>query len=76
MIRRIILNKSGYDPGNEILVAQFNNGKLYRYDGVPAETFVSIVTNQESQGKAFTELVKNRSFPFHPIDPSEVQGLQ
>ncbi len=56
-------------------MAQFQNGKLYRYEGVPSETFVAVITDKESTGKAFTQLVKGRAFPYSEVKPDEVMGL-
>ena len=70
-----MLAAMGYDPSTETLVVQFQNGSIYRYNGVPSDTFVSIITNKESQGKSFNELIKNRAFPFKKVEPDEVMGL-
>ena len=48
----------GYSPETKTAVAQFNQGEFYRYDGVSAEAFVGVLTNQESHGRAFNELIK------------------
>ena len=48
----------GFNPELEALVVQFSNGKFYRYDGVPSDVFVGVLTNKESHGRAFNELVK------------------
>lgn len=74
-IRSKMLAGLGYDPGTETLVAQFNGGKLYRYDGVPPDTFVAIITDKESHGKAFNEKVKNVAFPYEEVEPKDVLGL-
>lgn len=65
----------GFDPSTETLVIQFQNGKLYRYSGVPSETFVALITAKESHGKAFAELIKSRAFPYTKVEPDEVLGL-
>ena len=65
----------GFDPGQEILVAQFQNGSFYRYEGVPAETYVAILTDDKSHGHVFNELVKAKDFSFTKIEPSDVQAL-
>ncbi len=65
----------GYDPSTETLVIQFQNGSIYRYSGVPSGTFISVITDKESQGKAFIKLIKNRAFPFVQVEPDEVMGL-
>lgn len=48
----------GYDPDAETLIAQFNTGDFYKYDGVPSDSFVGVITNGESHGRAFNELIK------------------
>ena len=65
----------GYNSEQEVMVVQFQNGSFYRYDGVPEENFVAVVTARESQGKAFNEFVKNRDFPFSKIDAEAVLAL-
>lgn len=65
----------GFDPSTETLVVQFQNGNLYRYSGVPSDTFVAVITDKESTGKAFTRLVKDRAFPYKKVEPEEVVGL-
>lgn len=65
----------GYDQSQEVLVAQFPNGALYRYNGVPSESFIAVVTDKESVGRAFHAHIENRSFPFSKVDAEEVLGL-
>ena len=74
-IRSSMLAAMGYDQSTETLVIQFQNGKLYRYNGVPSGTFVAVITDKESTGKAFNRLVKDRAFPFEKVEPDEVMGL-
>lgn len=74
-LRSSMIASIGFDPSGEILIVQFNGGSFYRYDGVPAETFVSIVTDRESHGHAFNSLVKDRAFSHRQVEPAEVQGL-
>jgi hypothetical protein len=65
----------GYDPSTETLVVQFQNGKLYRYNGVPSDTFVAVITDKASTGKALNRLVLDRAFPYTEVQPDEVMGL-
>lgn len=74
-LRSSMIANAGYDPATETLVIQFNNGGLYRYDGVPSDVFVSFITDEESHGKNFTEHIKSRSFPYKKIEPDELEGL-
>lgn len=58
----------GFHQETETLVVQFQNGDFYRYNGVPESVFVGVITNEESPGRVFNELVKNADFPFEKID--------
>ncbi len=71
------LAQIGYDAAQEVLVAQFQGGegKLYRYSGVPESTFVAVITDKESTGKAFNAHVKNKAFPFEQVDAETVLGI-
>jgi len=42
----------GYNPDAKRLVVQFHTGKFYQYEGVDPGTFVAIITDPASQGKA------------------------
>lgn len=65
----------GYNPDSENLVAQFQNGgKLFKYSGVPAGVFVSVIT-AESQGAAFTKFIKKAAYPFQQITADELDVL-
>ena len=57
-IRSSMLSSVGYNPETETFIAQFSNGAFYRYNGVPADAFVGVLTNQESHGRAFNKLIK------------------
>lgn len=74
-IRSKMLAAVGYDQGTETLIAQFNGGKLYRYSGVPPDTFIAVITDKESHGKAFIEKVKDVAFPYEEVEPKDVLGL-
>ncbi len=79
-MRMIPVNSSmlaslGYDADQQVLVAQFPNGSLYRYNGVPIENYVAVMTNAESHGKAFNEFVKNRDFKPEKVDAEAVLGI-
>jgi hypothetical protein len=65
----------GYDQSQEVLVAQFPNGALYRYNGVPPDSFVAVITNQDSIGKAFHAHIEGRDFPFERVDADAVLGI-
>ena len=62
----------GYDEENEKLRVHFNTGRVYEYSGVDAGTFVAVITDEESTGKAFQRLIKSKSFPYKELkDPHE-----
>lgn len=57
----------GYDEENEKLRVHFNSGKVYEYSGVDSGTFVAVITDKESTGKAFARLVKSKAFPYKEL---------
>ncbi len=65
---------TGFSPETETLVVQFQNGSYYRYDGVPSDVFVGLVTNKESHGRAFNTLVKD-AFTGTVIQPEDLSIL-
>ena len=67
----------GYDADQEVLVAQFQggDGALYRYNGVPSDSFIAVITNQESIGKAFNAHIKGHAFPYEKVDAEAVLGI-
>lgn len=74
-VQSSMLAALGYNPGTEILVAQFQNGgKLFRYNGVPEGVFVSVIT-AESQGVAFDQFVKRGGYFYAQATPEEVNAL-
>ena len=74
-LRSSMLSTLGYNPDTETLIAQFNTGQFYKYTGVPADVFVGVVTNAESHGRAFNELVKGADFHPEKIDATDVAIL-
>jgi len=72
-IRSSMIATIGFDPSLEKLVVQFQNGKVYEYNGVPEGTFVAILTDEESHGKAFVRLVRSKAFPFKEVKLNEAQ---
>lgn len=48
----------------------------YRYLDVPMYLFVFIVTDPESQGKAFDRLVKKGNFSWVKVTPDEVKAIR
>jgi hypothetical protein len=51
-----MLRSAGYDPDRSILELEFNNGRIYRYFGVPQEVFEELLT-AESKGRHFLDQV-------------------
>lgn len=47
-----MLRSAGYDPERSILELEFNNGRIYRYFGVPQEVFAELLI-AESKGQYF-----------------------
>lgn len=61
------LRSLGYDPATRTLEAEFKNGRVYRYAGVPVELFASFVLSR-SKGRFFN--VALRSFyPYRETRP-------
>lgn len=62
------LRSVGYDPVTRTLEAEFANGRVYRYAGVPIEVFLSFVLSR-SKGRFFN--VALRSFyPYREVTPA------
>lgn len=71
-----LLASIGYTPKTEVFVAQFHkNGKFFAYSGVPASVFVEVITDPESQGKAFNRLIKQVGYPYFEATAEEVEAL-
>ena len=51
---------------DEELTVVFNDGTVYRYEGVPAGT-AEAVASAESVGSAFWKLVRSQPFPFQRV---------
>jgi hypothetical protein len=51
-----MLRSAGYDPERSILELEVNNGRIYRYFGVPQEIFAELLT-AESKGRYFLDEV-------------------
>lgn len=67
----------GYDADQEVLAVQFQGGegKIYRYNGVPGDSFIAVITDKESIGKAFNAHIKGRGFPYEQVDAEAVLGI-
>jgi hypothetical protein len=48
----------------------------YLYHDVPIDIFVAVVTDPESQGKAFHRLVKGAGYQWDKVTPDEVKAIQ
>lgn len=53
----------------------FQNGTCYVYGEVPIGVFVSVITDPESQGHAFSELVRKGNFPFEKVDMERLEAV-
>ena len=72
LVQSSLLSAVGYDPSEETMVVQFQNGRYYRYNGVPADVFVSVITDPDSQGKAFNSHIKAGVYPYKEVTAEEV----
>ena len=60
-------------PGT--LALQFQKGGWYVYQYVPMAVFVAVVTDPDSQGHAFHELVKRPGYAYRRATPEEIANL-
>ena len=51
-----MLRSAGYHPERSILELEFNNGRIYRYFGVPQEVVVELMA-AESKGRYFLDQI-------------------
>lgn len=56
----------GYDAGTKTLEAEFTNGGLYQYTGVPSEEYAKLMA-AESVGKYFGSNIRGK-FPHTKVD--------
>lgn len=61
------LNAATYQDQSALLDLEFRSGAIYRYVGVPAQTYQELLL-AESQGWYFNQHIRNR-FPYTKIDP-------
>lgn len=52
------------DPGEGEMFVQFSNGKWAKYSDVARETFLAVILDPESQGKAFNTYIKASATPY------------
>jgi len=74
-INSTMLASIGWNPATETMVVVFNNGDIYQYNGVPADSYLKVITAEKSVGKAFNEYIKGRDFPFAKIERKDMEGL-
>jgi KTSC domain-containing protein len=60
------LHAAIYHDQSAFLELEFRSGAIYRYLGVPAQTYQELLT-AESKGRYFNQHIRNR-FPFAKID--------
>lgn len=70
-----MIGSLGYDPEANILVIRFQGGKIYQYDDVPSDVFLSLVTERGSIGETFNRLVQSKSYTYKEINHSEAHSL-
>lgn len=61
------LNAATYQDQSALLDLEFRSGAIYRYVGVPAQTYQELLL-AESQGRYFNQHIRNR-FTYTKIDP-------
>jgi hypothetical protein len=71
-----LLAAIGYNYDTGAFVAQFHrNGQFFVYGGVTGDEFIKVITDPESQGKAFNRLIKGGDHPYSEVTAEEVEGL-
>jgi hypothetical protein len=61
-----LIKSTGHDPATGTMEVEFTDGKVYRYEGVPAEVH-DTMRSAESVGRAFLRAVKP-AFEGIPVD--------
>jgi len=56
-----------YHKDEHVLLVEFNNGRVYAYEDIPAGLVTEILF-ADSLGKAFNELVKGGGFSYAEVD--------
>lgn len=75
-LRSSMLIGVGYDPDQQLLVAQFDPDTFYSYSNVPPEKVVRVLF-AESHGQEFTRLIKNApdEHPYRKLTKEEIEVL-
>ncbi len=68
-INSTLISRIGYDPNEETLIIQFQNGTYYQYSNMSEQMYNNMMESK-SIGKYFTAYVKN-SFPYKKIYVNE-----
>ena len=63
----------GYDAGSQTLEIEFKTGRIYQYEGVPAETHAWLV-RIDNKGGFLNRMVIDR-FPTREVTPAPVSTL-
>ena len=68
-IQSSLITAVGHDESSNTLAIQFNSGKTYHYDNVPAEMF-SEMQQAESAGRFFQQRIKpyQGDYPYRAIE--------
>jgi hypothetical protein len=70
-----MISSLGYDPASETMVVQFQKASdVYKYNGVPSDVFVAVITDPESHGKSFNQKVRD-VYPHEKLPLAEAHGL-
>ena len=61
-----MIRSVGYDEPASFLEIEFRSGKLYRYDDVPQEVYLELMS-ASSKGRYFEMHIKDAGFGYHRI---------
>jgi len=61
------LRSVGYDPSSRVLEIEFTSGSVYRYFGVPADTYAGLMESN-SFGSFFAEHIRDAGFRIDRVD--------
>jgi hypothetical protein len=64
-VRSTTLRSVGYDRASRILEAEFRTGRVYRYEGVMPNLYLSFLAAR-SKGTFFNKVIRD-SFPYHEV---------
>jgi hypothetical protein len=56
-----LLSSVGYNPDNQLLEVELQDGKIYQYTDVPAETYQGLMA-ADSLGRYFNHHIRGRNY--------------